>query len=121
MSKKQYAKCEEYWKNVEKLPEFDTLVKASRLLSNGGYWGPEAEENIQPEDINVDALKIQMKLFLQEYDENLDRDSISEDDFQSLVERVMATLRERSSPHAVEPRETLLSAKRESIVCYIIR
>ena len=121
MSKKQYSKCEEYWKNVEKLPEFDTLVKASQLLSNGGYWGPEAEGSIQPEDINVDALKIQMKMFLQEYDKSLDRDSISEDDFQSLVERVMATLRERSSSQAVEPRETLLSTKREYFVCYIIR
>ena len=64
MTKSQYAKCEESSKKLKDLPEYETLVKASQLMNDGSYWGPEAEATLSPSDINIDALKIQMKLFL---------------------------------------------------------
>lgn len=89
MTKKQYAQCEEYWKHVKELPQFDTLVKASQLLNDGGYWGPEAESHIAPEDLNIEALKVQMKLFLKRYGEDIDPNDVSSDSFKDLVARVM--------------------------------
>ena len=86
MTKKQYSKCEEYSKSLKDIPEYDTLVKASQLLSDGGYWGPEAEESILPEDINIDALKIQMQLFLKKFGNGTEESS---DDFRELVNKVI--------------------------------
>ena len=86
MTKKQYSKCEEYSKSLKDIPEDDTLVKASQLLSDGGYWGPEAEGTILPEDINIDALKIQMQLFLKRFGNGTEESS---EDFQELVNKVI--------------------------------
>ena len=61
------------------------MVKASQLLSGGGYWGPEAEGSILPEDINIDALKVLMKLFLKKYGNGTETSS---DDFRELVNQV---------------------------------
>ena len=88
MTKKQYSKCEEYSKSIKEIPEYDTLVKASQLLNDGGYWGPEAEGRILPEDINVDALKIQMQLFLKKFGNGTETSS---NDFQELVNQVLQT------------------------------
>ena len=87
MTKKQYAICEEASKNMKNLPEYETLAKASQLLSDGGYWGPEAEGSIQPEDINIDALKVQMQMFLKRYGYN--GAELEASDFKELVEKVM--------------------------------
>ena len=89
MTKSQYAKCEEYSKELKDLPEYDTIVKASQLMSDGSYWGPEAEESLSPADINIDALKIQMKMFLKQYGEDVDPKDVSSDSFKDLVDRVM--------------------------------
>ena len=89
MTKKLYAKCEENSKNLKSLPDYDTLVKASRLLNDGSYWGPEAEATLSPSDINMDALKIQMKLFLKQYGKDVDVDDISSESFSELVDQVM--------------------------------
>lgn len=87
MTKKQYARCEEFSKQMKNLPEYETLVKASQLLNDGGYWGPEAEGNLFPEDINMDALKVQMKLFLKRFGK--DDKEVTSDDFTELVSQVM--------------------------------
>lgn len=89
MTKKQYARCEEFSKQMKNLPEYETLVKASQLLNDGGYWGPEAESHIAPEDLNIEALKVQMKLFLKRYGEDVDPNDVSSDSFKDLVARVM--------------------------------
>ena len=85
LTKKQYAQCEEYSKSLKGVPEYETMVKASQLLNGGGYWGPEAEGSILPEDINIDALKVQMKLFLKKYGNGTETSS---DDFRELVNQV---------------------------------
>lgn len=89
MTKNQYAKCEEASKNIKNLPEYETLVKASQLLNDGSYWGPEAEATLAPSDINIDALKVQMKLFLKRYGEDVDLNDMSSDSFKDLVDRVV--------------------------------
>ena len=113
MTKKQYAQCEEYWKQTKQLPEFETLVKASQLLNEGGYWGPEAEDKISPEDVNIDALKVQMKLFLKRYGEDVDPNDISKDSFRDLVDRVM---NEKHSK--LENRKSLPETPSEEIVSF---
>ena len=60
-----------------------------QLLNDGGYWGPEAESHIAPEDLNIEALKVQMKLFLKRYGEDIDPNDVSSDSFKDLVARVM--------------------------------
>ena len=86
MTKKRYTLCEDYWRKLKELPEFETLKKSSNLLKDGGYWGPEAEDRISPDDINLDVLKEQMKLFLERFGSSPDVSSLS---FQDLVKRFM--------------------------------
>lgn len=92
MSKERYKRCEAYWKKVENLPDFEALAKASQLLSNGGYWGPEAEDSIEPEDLNIDALKSQMRMFLQFYDKDVDPEKLTKEDLKNLAERIVYKL-----------------------------
>ena len=92
MSKERYKRCEAYWKKVENLPDFEALAKASQLLSNGGYWGPEAEDSIEPEDVNIEALKSQMRLFLQFYDKDVDPEKLTREDLKNLAERIVYKL-----------------------------
>ena len=111
MTKKQYAICEEAAKNMKKLPEYETLAKASQLLSDGGYWGPEAENRIQPEDINIDALKVQMQMFLKRFGH--DGADLETNDFKELVEKVMnEKKKEEGQPSVIvptQPTETLVN------------
>ena len=111
MTKKQYAICEEAAKNMKNLPEYETLAKASQLLSDGGYWGPEAERNIQPEDINIDALKVQMQMFLKRFGYN--GAELESSDFKELVEKVMNEKGRDEKPSSVtvpsQPTETLVN------------
>lgn len=108
MTKLQYAKCEESSKKLKELPEYETLVKASQLMNDGSYWGPEAEATLSPSDINIDALKIQMKLFLKQYGNDVDLDNMSSDSFKDLVDRVMNEKSEQSPSHITEANETLV-------------
>ena len=78
------------------MPDFDALAKASQLLSNGGYWGPEAEDSIEPEDLNIEALKSQMRLFLQVYDKDVDPEKLTKEDFKNLAERIVYKLQHPS-------------------------
>ena len=118
MTKNQYAKCEEYSKKLKELPEFETLVKASQLMSDGSYWGPEAEATMSPSDINIDALKIQMKLFLKQYGNDVDLENLSSDSFKDLVDKVMneKIQNQNSNPNApsgvesVESNETIVTS-----------
>lgn len=102
MSKDRYKRCEAYWKKVEKLPDFDVLAKASQLLSNGGYWGPEAEDSIEPEDLNLDALKSQMRLFLQFYDKDIDPEKLKTEDLKSLAEEIIHKLQHPSDVSSLD-------------------
>lgn len=101
MTKKQYARCEEFSKKMKNLPEYETLVKASQLLNDGGYWGPEAEGNLLPEDINMDALKVQMKLFLKRFGK--DDKEVTSDDFTELVSHVMSERKKRGEMRGKGP------------------
>ena len=101
MTKKQYARCEEFSKQMTNLPEYETLVKASQLLNDGGYWGPEAEGSLFPEDINMDALKVQMKLFLKRFGK--DDAAVTSDDFTELVSRVMCERKKQAESRGKGP------------------
>lgn len=101
MTKKQYARCEEFSKQMKNLPEYETLVKASQLLNDGGYWGPEAEGSLFPEDINMDALKVQMKLFLKRFGK--DDAAVTSDDFTELVSRVMSERKKQAESRGKGP------------------
>ena len=101
MTKKQYARGEEFSKQMKNLPEYETLVKASQLLNDGGYWGPEAEGSLFPEDINMDALKVQMKLFLKRFGK--DDAAVTSDDFTELVSRVMSERKKQAESRVKGP------------------
>lgn len=115
MTKKLYAEYEESSKKLQQLPEYETLVKASQLLNDGSYWGPEAEATISPEDVNMDALKIQMKLFLKQYGEDVDPNNMSSDSFKDLVDRVIQEKRSETmnSGNTNEVTEALMNPSNE--------
>lgn len=114
MTKKQYALCEEAAKEMKNLPEYETIAKASQLLNDGGYWGPEAEDRIKPEDVNVDALKVQMQMFLKRYGH--DQADVDLSDFKELVDKVMSERGGEGKGEGRRPRKAVSSQPMETLV-----